>query len=56
MDLAKAIGVASDPPESGMEATIEIMGQLALYRGHASDLILSATGRGQLPAGFSVLS
>ena len=56
MDLAKAVGVESDPPESGVEATIEIMGQLALYRGYASDLILSATGRAQLPAGFSVLS
>ena len=56
MDMAKAVGVESDPPGSGMETTIEIMGQLALYRGYASDLILSATGRGRLPEGFSVLS
>jgi len=56
MDLAKAVGVESDPPESGVEATIEMMGQLAFRRGYASDLILSATGRSQLPAGFSVLS
>ena len=56
MDLAKSVGVVSDPPEAGMEATIDIIGQMALSRGYASDLILSVTGRGQLPAGFSVLS
>ncbi len=56
MDLAKAVGVDAKPPEAGMAATLQIMGQLALYRGHSSDLILAATGRGGLPEGFSVLS
>ena len=56
MDLAKSVGVVSDPPEAGMEATIDIIGQMARSRGYAADLILSVTGRGQLPAGFSVLS
>ncbi len=56
IDLAKAVGIQSNPPESGMEATLHIMGQLALYRGHSSDLVLAATGRSELPAGFSVLS
>ncbi len=56
MDLAKAVGVDSKPPEKGMTATLEILGQIALYRGQASDLVLAATGRGGLPTGFSVLS
>ncbi len=56
MDLAKAVGVEAEPPEKGMAATIEILGQLALYRGHASELVLAATGRGGLPDGFTVLT
>ena len=55
MDLAKAVGVDAKPPEKGMTATLEILGQIALYRGHASELLLAATGRGGLPVGFSVL-
>jgi uncharacterized protein (TIGR03083 family) len=55
MDLAKAVGVNDEPPEAGLEATIQILGQLALHRGHAPGLILAATGRHTLPEGFSVL-
>ena len=55
MDLAKAVGVELDAPEAGMAVTIEMMGQLAIHKGYATDLILSATGRGHLPDGFSVL-
>lgn len=55
LDLAKAIGVDAEPPENGMAATLLILGQLALYRGHAPDLVLAATGRHGLPNGFSVL-
>jgi len=56
MDLAKSLGLEAEPPERGMAATLEILSQLALYRGHASDLVIAATGRGGLPAGFTVLS
>jgi len=55
LDLAKAVGVAVEPPSNGMESTLQILGQLALYRGHAPNLILAATGRHGLPDGFSVL-
>ena len=55
MDLAKAVGVDAEPPKSGMESTLQILGQLALYRDHAADLILASTGRRSLPDGFSVL-
>ena len=56
MDLAKSLGLDAEPPERGMAATLEILGQLALYRGHAADLVMAATGRHSLPAGFTVLS
>ncbi|MDA1129821.1 MAG: maleylpyruvate isomerase N-terminal domain-containing protein [Chloroflexi bacterium] len=55
MDLAAAVGVNDEPPENGLEATMQLLGQLALYRGHAPTLILAATGRRALPEGFSVL-
>ena len=55
MDLAIALGVNDEPPENGLETTIQILGQLALYQGHAPGLILAATGRHVLPEGFSVL-
>ena len=55
MDLAKALGVDAAPPEKGMAATLEILGQIALYRGRAPSLVMAATGRGGLPDGFSVL-
>ena len=56
MDLAKAVGVDDQPPEKGMAATLEIIGQIALYRGLASDVVFGVTGRGGLSDGFSVLS
>lgn len=55
MDLAIALGVNDEPPENGMEATLQILGQLALHRGHAPRLILATTGRHVLPDGFSLL-
>ncbi|MEC9013963.1 MAG: maleylpyruvate isomerase N-terminal domain-containing protein [Chloroflexota bacterium] len=56
MDLTKALGVESSPPRSGMETTLQMIGQLALNRGYAQDLILSSTGRDGLARGFTVLS
>ena len=55
MDLAKAVGVDSAPPDRGMETTLGILGQIALSRGWAPSLVLAATGRGVLPDSFSVL-
>ena len=56
MDLTQALGVESNPPERGMELTLQIIGQLALHRGHAPELVLAATGRHGLTSGFTVLS
>ncbi|MDA0265316.1 MAG: maleylpyruvate isomerase N-terminal domain-containing protein [Chloroflexi bacterium] len=56
MDLAQALGIKAEPPQRGMETTVQIMGQLAVQRGHAADLVMAATGRRGLPGGFSVLA
>ena len=56
MDLTKALGAESSPPRRGMETTLQMIGQLALNRGYAQDLILSSTGRDGLARGFTVLS
>ena len=56
MDLTKALGLESSPPRRGMETTLQMIGQLALNRGYAQDLILSSTGRDGLARGFTVLS
>ena len=56
MDLIKALGVESSPPRRGMETTLQMIGQLAVNRGYAQDLILSSTGRDGLARGFTVLS
>ena len=56
MDLTKALGLESSPPRRGMETTLQMIGQLALNRGYAQDLIFSSTGRDGLARGFTVLS
>lgn len=56
MDLAKAVGVEAPPPERGMAATLEILGQIAHHRGQGPDVIRGVTGRGGLSNRFSVLS
>ena len=56
MDLTNALGVKSNPPQRGLESTLQIVSQLALHRGHAPDLLLAATGRHGLANGFTVLS
>ncbi len=55
MDLAKTVGVDARPPEKAMETALLLLGQLALHRGLAPDLVLAATGRQDLPSGFNVV-
>lgn len=55
LDLAAAIGREAEPPGLATEVTFEVVASLARRRGQAGALLLAATGRGPLPAGFSVL-
>jgi hypothetical protein len=54
-DLANALGVPSDPPESAALQALYLVADLAVSQARVGPLLLAATGRAGLPAGFSVL-
>ena len=54
-DLATAIGEPVDIPVTAAAQALQVVSDLALLDGHAGPLLLAATGRAGLPAGFSVL-
>jgi hypothetical protein len=55
LDVAAVISLATTPPELATRVTSALLLDLALSSGKAAPLLLAATGRGPLPAGFSVL-
>ncbi|MBC7442701.1 MAG: maleylpyruvate isomerase N-terminal domain-containing protein [Ramlibacter sp.] len=54
-DLAASLGVPAQAPDAAASVSLHLLGDLALRRGLAGALLLAATGRGSLPAGFTVL-
>ena len=54
-DLAVALGVRAEPPAGPAAQALELVAGLAVRQGAAAPLLRAATGRGGLPAGFSVL-
>lgn len=54
-DLATALGVPPDVPAAAAAQALAIVADLAVTDGLAGPLLLAATGRPGLPAGFSVL-
>jgi uncharacterized protein (TIGR03083 family) len=54
-DLAAALGVPPDVPATAATQALHIVSDLAVGDGVAGPLLLAATGRPRLPAGFSVL-
>lgn len=55
LDLAAALAIAATPPEAAAQVTGTRLIDLALASGMVVPLLRSATGRGPLPSGFSVL-
>jgi uncharacterized protein (TIGR03083 family) len=55
-DLATALGLPVDPPAAAAREALQIVTDLAVDDGRAGVLLLAATGRPALPAGFSVLA
>ncbi len=53
-DLATALGLPPDVPETAAAQALQVVADLAVSDGRAGSLLLVATGR-SLPAGFSVL-
>ncbi len=54
-DLASALAVPSDLPATAAAQALHVVTDLAVTDGLAGPLLLAATGRPGLPAGFSVL-
>jgi uncharacterized protein (TIGR03083 family) len=54
LDLAAALGLRPAAPDGALRLTIELTAELLLRRGRAAEVILAATGRGPLPAGFTL--
>lgn len=54
-DLAKALGLPADVPDTAAMQALQIVADLAVAGGLAGPLLLAATGRSGFPAGFSVL-
>src|SRR3954462_11957240 len=54
-DLATALGVPPDVPATAAAQALDLVAELAVVEGLAGHLLLAATGRPGLPAGFSVL-
>lgn len=55
LDLAAALGLAVAPPAAPATEALRLVADLAVADGRAGELLLAATGRAGLPAGFSVL-
>jgi len=54
-DLAVSLGVPPTVPESAVSIAVHLLGDLAVRGGTGPELLLAGTGRGPLPARFSVL-
>jgi uncharacterized protein (TIGR03083 family) len=54
-DLATALAVPLDVPSTAARQALHIVTELAIDEGLAGPLLLAATGRSGLPAGFSLL-
>ena len=54
-DLAVALGLPLEPPATASRQALHLVAELAIQDGTASRLLLGATGRGGLPAGYTVL-
>jgi uncharacterized protein (TIGR03083 family) len=54
-DLATALALPLDVPATAAEQALELVAELAVTGGLAGPLLLAATGRPVLPAGYSVL-
>jgi hypothetical protein len=54
-DLAAALGLPLEVPDTAAAQALRVVAELAVTRGQAGPLLLAATGRAGLPPGWSVL-
>ncbi len=55
IDLSRATGIAHSLPDATVAEAVSLMSATAVRQGHGVALLLSLTGRGAMPEGFSVV-
>lgn len=55
LDITRATGIAAAMPDPALEAATVLAAQIAVLTGQAAAVLPALTGRGGLPAGFSVV-
>jgi uncharacterized protein (TIGR03083 family) len=55
LDLAGATGSSFTAPDAALAEAVELAARIAVTRGWGVEVLLALTGRGDLPAGFSVV-
>ncbi|QJU55009.1 maleylpyruvate isomerase family mycothiol-dependent enzyme [Herbiconiux sp. KACC 21604] len=55
IDISRATGLPHGQPPESIRATLELAAGVAAAKGDAETLLLALTGRGELPAGYSVV-
>ena len=55
LDIARATGLSLDLPRDVLDEATELAAGIAVATGRGADLLLSLTGRTELPPGFSVV-
>lgn len=55
LDLATALSLQVTLPAAATDVSLHLLADITLHSGKAAPLLLAATGRGTVPAGFSVL-
>ncbi|WP_071286694.1 maleylpyruvate isomerase N-terminal domain-containing protein [Mycolicibacterium llatzerense] len=55
LDIARVTGIDFTPPEQALEAATVLAAQISALTGQAASVLTALTGRGALPAGFSVV-
>ena len=55
LDIARATGIDFAPPEQALEAATVLAAHISALTGQAAAVLTALTGRGALPAGFSVV-
>jgi hypothetical protein len=54
-DIARATGLAFDPPADSLEEATQLAARIAVRTGRGQDVLMALTGRGELDPGFSVV-
>ena len=55
LDIARAVGIPFDLADDVLDEALVLAGRVAALRGHGETVLMSLTGRGDLPPSFSIV-